>query len=171
MIRIAKPTSQDIQALTALAKKTFIESHGHSAPESDIKNYLSNHYTIAKFEEELADLKNNYHLLFINEELAGFSKIIFNQPIAAVSDDKITKLERIYILEKFHGQKLGLSLFNFNCELAKANQQKGIWLFTWIENKRAINFYEKLGFVVVGDHNFKVSETHSNPNWQYYLAF
>ena len=66
---------------------------------------------------------------------------------------------------------LNKELFKFNMEFAKQNNQKGIWLAVWIENKRAINFYLKMGFKKVGKFDFKISETHSNPNHILYLKF
>jgi ribosomal protein S18 acetylase RimI-like enzyme len=83
----------------------------------------------------------------------------------------VTKLERLYVLKEFHHLKLGLELFNFNVELSKKNNQAGMWLFVWTENLKAINFYKKAGFNIVGKYNFKISETHSNPNHQMLLLY
>ncbi|MDA7804192.1 GNAT family N-acetyltransferase [Crocinitomix sp.] len=171
MIRIEKPTITDVPKLTALAKETFIQSHGHSAAAEDIKAYMDLHYTEAVFANELNEPNNIYHLVYYKDELVGFSKIVYNQAIKAIDQSNITKLERIYILDNFHGLGIAKTVFDFNVELAKGNKQRGIWLFTWTENKRAIAFYEKLGFVIIGEHSFKISETHYNPNWQYYLGF
>ena len=79
------------------------------------------------------------------------------------------KLDRLYLLPEFFDKKLGIELLKHNIELAKKNQQKGIWLFTWIGNARAVNFYNKVGFKIIGSHQFKVSENHSNENYQMYL--
>lgn len=171
MIQIKKPLQKDISALTVLARETLVQSHGHSAPEKDIEAYLNRNYTEAEIEKELNNDQNIYRLLYYNNLLIGFSKMIYNQRIDTISQENITKLERIYILEEYHGLGIAKELFDFNIALAKDNNQVGIWLFTWTENKRAIGFYEKMGFVIVGEHDFRISETHSNPNWQYYLAF
>ena len=56
-------------------------------------------------------------------------------------------------------------------QLAKRNYQKGIWLYVWKENTRAYHFYLKSGFKVIGEHDFKISENHSNPNYQLFLEF
>jgi len=61
---------------------------------------------------------------------------------------------------------LGYQLFNFNIKLCKKLDQVGIWLNVWTENTRAINFYRKVGFKKIGEYNFKISPTHSNPNHQ-----
>mgnify|MGYP000515969351 CR=1 FL=1 len=56
-------------------------------------------------------------------------------------------------------------------KLCKENKQAGIWLAVWVENQKGISFYKKMGFKKVGDFNFKISETHSNPNHILYLEF
>jgi ribosomal protein S18 acetylase RimI-like enzyme len=83
--------------------------------------------------------------------------------------EDIAKLERIYILKEFYDLKLGYNLFEFNRSLARENNQKGIWLFVWKGNERAIKFYKKNGFEVIGNFDYKISETHSNPNYQMFL--
>jgi ribosomal protein S18 acetylase RimI-like enzyme len=83
----------------------------------------------------------------------------------------LAKLERIYLLKEFYDLKLGSALFNFNVDLSKQNNQMGMWLFVWKQNLRAVNFYKKNRFAIIGSYNFKISETHSNPNYQMFLKF
>jgi ribosomal protein S18 acetylase RimI-like enzyme len=171
MIQIEKPDINCAEELFMLAKKTFLQSHGHSAPEGDILNYINRHFNLESFKKELSDPSNLYHTLSSNDRIVGYSKIKLDQGIPALGESNITKLERIYLLDEAHGSGLGRNLFNFNIELAKQNKQAGIWLYTWVENHRAIAFYEKMGFAIIGSHNFKISETHANPNHQMFLAF
>ncbi len=96
MIRIQKITLADAKQLVELGKTTFVQSHGISASAEDIDNYVRANYTQTVFEKELADPNNIYHLLYYNDQLVGFSKVILNQPVANVTEQNITKLERIY---------------------------------------------------------------------------
>lgn len=80
----------------------------------------------------------------------------------------MAKLDRIYIDENFLEQKLGQILLDFNVEIAKRYHQRGIWLYTWIENLRAIHFYQKNGFNKIDEKDFKISDRHSNPNYIMY---
>ena len=164
-------TINELDAIVRLAKTTFRESHGHSAPEEDLEKYIERNFTRDNFRKEIEDPKNVFYLLRDNNEIIGYSKIIFNMPINAIEEPSITKLERIYFLEKFHGKGYAKQLFDFNVAVAKENKQKGIWLYVWVENNRAIEFYKKQGFEIVGRHDFKISERHVNPNHQLYLKF
>lgn len=162
MIRKAEIT--DAEPISKLGKQSFFEAHESSAPKEELEAYLNEKLSEEKLAIELQDEKNTFHLLFFENELAGYSKIIYNSPAPQLPDiTDACKLERIYFSKKFYGQKLGLKLFNFNKDLCIQNNQSGMWLTVWIGNERAINFYEKIGFKTIGEIMFKVGKIES-PN-------
>lgn len=168
MIRKAEIT--DAEIISNLGKQTFFEAHESSVPKEDLDVYLNDRLNKEEFSKELNAPTNIFHLLFYEEELAGYSKIICNTPPPQLPDViDACKLERIYFLQKFHGKRLGLKLFNFNKDLCTQNNQSGMWLTVWIGNERAINFYEKIGFKTIGEIMFKVGKTQS-PNLVMWLA-
>jgi diamine N-acetyltransferase len=103
--------------------------------------------------------------------VAGFSKINLNATHSNIAGENATKLDRIYLLKEYQGLKLGFELLKFNIDFSKNNNQSGIWLFTWTGNTKAIDFYHKIGFEIIGSHDFYVAQTHYNPNYQMYLNF
>ncbi len=169
MTSIVKATRNDYRLLSEIAKVTFMESHGHSAKLEDVNFYISQKYPESIFEEELLNNENIYHIIYSDNVVAGFSNIILNSPYSGSKNQHIAKLERLYLLREFYGQKLGRRLFEFNINIARENNQAGIWLYVWKENQRAINFYQKVGFTIIGSYDFKISDTHSNPNHQMFL--
>ena len=171
MTSIVKASEKDFKLLAGIGKKTFIESHGESADKKEIDTYVNEKNSCDFFQHELADSKNIYHIIYYNEIPAGYSKIILNSPHENIPALHVTKLERLYLLKEFYELKLGLGLFKFNVELSKKNNQAGMWLFTWKQNVRAINFYLKNGFKIIGSYDFKLSETHSNPNHHMFLKY
>ena len=171
MTSISRAGEKDFQLLSELAQLTFLESHGHSAPPADVAAYATEKYSPAVVKAELGDTKNIYFIIYTDNRPAGYSKIIFDTPYPDSPIKNITKLERLYLLKEFYNLKLGAELFQFNIDLAKRNNQEGIWLFVWKENGRAVNFYKKTGFLIIGSYDFKISETHSNPNHQMLLRF
>lgn len=171
MTSIVKAKDNDCQLLTDIGKTTFIESHGHSASQENIDLYVSEKYNSTVFKEELNLPKNIYYIIYHDKQPAGYSKIIFNTPHPNIKIENITKLERLYLLEKFYSLKLGSKLLKFNIELSQQNNQAGMWLFVWKENDRAVNFYKNAGFEIIGNYDFKLTETHSNPNYQMLLEY
>ena len=171
MTSIVRANEQHAALLADLGRTSFVESHGHSASMATINRYVDEKYNTEVLKAELADPENIYHIIYHGQEPAGFSKIIFDATHPNIPGKNVTKLERIYLLKAFLGLHLGLQLFKFNLELSQQNNQTGMWLFVWKENRRALQFYEKAGFKVVGNYDFKLTETHSNPNYQMLLTY
>jgi len=169
MIDIRSASVDDTSILRELAETTFLESHGHSANPEEIASYVLEKYNYDAIKAELEDAANSYHIIFVNNEPAGFSKIILNKPFAESNIENLTKLDRIYILKRYYDLHVGSALYDFILDFIKKHQQKGIWLFVWKENPRAVNFYQRKGFKIIGSHNFRISEHHSNPNHQMLL--
>ena len=165
MIDFQKLGVKDIAPLRKISIQTFLESHGHSAAEEDVSIYQRYAFAQKKLEEELLDSENLFYGLIKGHEMIGYSKIILNKPYSKKMSIDSCKMERIYILKEYYGSGLGQDLFDFNIKLTKENKQSNLWLYTWIENKRAVQFYLKNGFKIIDRADFKLSSNHSNPNY------
>ena len=171
MISIHRATTQDSEAISQIGKIAFEESHKDSCSAQDIASFIKEYYNPNAIHEELKDPKNIYHVLSYDGKPAGFSKIILDFEHANIAQKNVAKLDRIYFLKAYYGMKLGHDLLEFNVELCKASNQSGIWLFTWTGNLRAVNFYQKIGFQIIGHHLYKITDTQYNPNHQMLLEF
>ena len=171
MIKIVKASIEHSELIAEIGKRAFLESHGDSASTKDINDFISKTFNKESVSKEFENRNSIYHIIYFNDKAAGFSKVELNTSNVNVKDIEITKLDRLYLLKEFYGKNLGSGLIDFNIQLSKDNNQKGIWLAVWTENQRAINFYSKKGFKIVGKYNFKISETHSNPNHIMFLKY
>jgi len=169
MISVKRATAEDYGPIVAIGKVAVEEAHRDSTSAENLNEYLEKHYNDDAIKAELEDLNNIYHIVSYNGKPAGFSKIILNAAEPAITAENVTKLDRIYLLKEFYGLKLGFELLNFNIRLAVNNKQSGIWLYTWTGNKRAIDFYLKTGFTIIGSHKFYVTETYYNLNHLMFL--
>ena len=164
MIKIVKAHIEQAEVIAEIGRQSFLESHGNSASVEDVNRFILKTYTKEKISQEFENKNVLYHLLYFNDIIVGFSKIALSTANKDIQDLNVTKLDRLYLLKEFYGQNLGGELIDFNIELSKKHNQNGIWLAVWVKNQRAIKFYTKIGFKIVGKYNFKISETHSNPN-------
>lgn len=171
MISIRPATIQDLQLLIEIGSRSLLESHGHSAPPQVMQSYLSEKFTEEALAAELSDPENIFNIIFYNNFPAGYSKIIYHQPLAHVPQHAITKMERLYLLQEYYSLKLGQQLLQFNIDLSRSKGEPGMWLYVWKENERAIRFYTKAGFKIIGDGWFRLTDEHANPNWQMLLTY
>ena len=169
MISIIRATEKESSAIVNIGRSAVAEAHRGSCSDADLDDYLERNYNNNAIKEELRDSNNIYHILRYNNIPVGFSKIILNAGHPNIVAENVTKLDRIYVLKEYYGLKLGAELLNFNTRLAENNHQSGIWLYTWVENKRAIQFYLKAGFTIIGSHHFYVTNTHYNLNHHMFL--
>ncbi len=171
MIQIRKASVDAIDLIAQIGSETFLETYLINTPKSDIEAFINKAFDRNSLAEELRNPNIHFYLLYVENKLAGYSKILLNMPNENVESQQITKLDRLYLRKEFHGQDLGSTLFQHVVDFSKTQQQHGIWLYVWIENKRAINFYTKNNFKVVGYYDFVLSETRSNPNDVMYLEY
>ncbi|MEP7255179.1 MAG: GNAT family N-acetyltransferase [Ferruginibacter sp.] len=169
MISVIRATEEDHRSIVAIGKVAVADAHRAGTSAEDMNEYLEKNYNDHTISEELADPDNIYHIIQYNGNTVGFSKIILNTRHPGIKAENVTKLDRIYLLKEFYGLKLGLELLNFNIGVARKNKQSGIWLYTWIGNNRAIDFYGKAGFTIMGSHKFYVTETYYNLNHLMFL--
>ena len=169
MFSIIKATEKDYRTIVNLGNVSVEEAHRDSCSAEDLKEYLSANYNDEAIKAELRNADNIYHIIYYNQKPAGFSKIIYNAEHDNIAEKHVTMLDRIYLLSEFFNLKLGAELLKFNIELAREHAQSAMWLFTWIGNERAVKFYKKAGFKIIGSHHFKVSASHSNLNHHMFL--
>jgi len=171
MTTIVKATFADTSLITRIATDSFIALHEEGMSASDLAAYISTKLTIPVIEEELNNPENIFHIIYYNNQPAGYSKIIFNTPYPLIKSTAVTKMERLYLLKEFYDLKLGSVLFDFNSRLSRQANQAGMWLYVWTKNERAVHFYKKHGFEIIGKDDFKISPTLSNPNHIMYLQY
>lgn len=171
MIVLRRLTPADAEMLSEIGRESLVQSHGHSAPAAVMQAYVDRAFSTAACRAELTDEHNIFCGAFYNGQATGYFKIIFDSPHTAVNIQPVTKLERLYLLNDFYNLKLGHRLLAEALEVSKAHGNRGMWLNVWKKNERAIRFYEKQGFETVGESEFVLTESHSNPNWVMALRY
>ncbi|MDA0243541.1 MAG: GNAT family N-acetyltransferase [Chloroflexi bacterium] len=156
MPTIRPATPHDAQSLAQLAEETFRATFGAMNTAENMALHCQTNYSEAIQAREIA---NPHMLTLLCEEdgrLIGFAQLHWGEAPPCVSATHPTEIQRFYLAQDWHGQ--GIAPMLMNACLAEA-QQRGsdvVWLGVWEHNPRAISFYQKCGFVEVGDHVFPV---------------
>lgn len=155
-ISIRQATPEDAKLLTNLAYTTFWDAFAHhpkNAPE-DLAHYMRQAFNVEQLSTELADPKSIFLLAEVEDEIAGYAKIIIDNIEPGITAEQPIELSRLYSQQKFLGQGVGQTLMDACFERAKEENRDVMWLGVWEYNPRAQRFYEKNGFRVVGSHTF-----------------
>lgn len=157
-VEIKTCSLRDLETLQAISMETFNETFKDQNSPVQMKAYLEKAFNSEQLKKELSELSSEFHLIYFNEELAGYVKVNRNDAQSEKMGDESLEIERIYIKSPFQGKGLGKHLINKAMEIAKSNHKKMIWLGVWEKNENAIEFYKKMGFVQKGSHSFYMGD-------------
>ncbi len=154
MMHIRHITIDDLPALQQIGRQTFYETFADSNSETDMQDYLAKSFSKEQLSSELQNQDMAFYLLEIEGKTAGYLKLNFSQAQTELHDPNAIEIERIYVLQAFHGKGAGQALYQHAVNIARSKQARYIWLGVWEHNHRALRFYEKNGFTPFGKHTF-----------------
>jgi ribosomal protein S18 acetylase RimI-like enzyme len=152
--QIRKATTADVQAIIEISKQTFIETFGDVNTPANIEKYITANFNESQIETELNNPESLFYLATSGTQIIGYMKLNFGRVQSANHTPQSMEIQRIYVLKKFLGKKIGQVLMN---EAIITGQQEGvdsIWLGVWQQNHQAIAFYTKNNFVEFDVHDF-----------------
>lgn len=153
-IQLVKATINDLETVRQIGIDTFYESFSSVNTEKNMAHYLKTGFSLEKVASELGNPFSEFHLAYDGDELIGYLKINHGAAQSELKDGTSLEIERIYVLQAWHGQKIGQLLYDKAIEIARAQQYTYVWLGVWEKNEKAIGFYKRNGFVEFDKHLF-----------------
>lgn len=155
-MRIRHATLADAQALAEFGARTFEIAFGPDNTAEDMKDYLQSHYGVEIQSLEIEAPNIATLLAEVEDKLIGFVQLRLGSTHPHVDSTSPVELWRIYI----EPDRIGSGLAPVLMQAAKREARKcggdALWLSVWQENPRAIAFYHKEGFSIVGEKEFWV---------------
>lgn len=150
-LSIRQADISDANIICALGTTTFYEAYFEQDESGDLANYVLESFSPAQIKDELNDTNSTFFIAELNGKAVGYAKLRENSKVDCLENENAVELHRIYILERAKGKGVGGALMNRCFETARAKGYETIWLGVWELNSAAIKFYERLGFVKVGE--------------------
>lgn len=157
-IEIKRVSLDDIETLQNISIQTFFETFSESNTEENMAKYLEEGFSLERLTIELNDESSEFYFAVLDDDIIGYLKINLGQSQKELKEDNALEIERIYVLKKFQGTKVGQLLYDKAIEIAYNKKTNYVWLGVWEENPRAINFYKKNGFVEFDKHIFRLGD-------------
>ncbi len=157
-LKIRRGKSDDAEILAPLAVKIFNDTFAENPlnkPE-DMQAYISEAMSLEAFRKQLEGLDSIFFIAEIDGKMIGYAMLEEHSTEHCIDDENPIELNRLYVLQEFHGRGIAEKLMNECFEIALEKQYKTMWLGVWEFNYRAARFYEKLGFKKVGNHVFQL---------------
>jgi diamine N-acetyltransferase len=158
-LSIRQADISDLKFICALGVTTFYEAYYEQDNSGDLADYVLESFSRAQIEAEFNNADSTFFIAELNGKAVGYAKLRENSTVDCLKSANAVELHRIYILERAKGKGVGGKLLNSCFETARAKGYETIWLGVWEQNSAALRFYEKIGFVKVGELQFPYGET------------
>lgn len=156
-IEIRPTRPGDAPALAAVGQATFLETYAGIVDGADILSHGQGPHSTATYEAFLADPRYRLFLAVCPPGDAPVGYTVFCPPdLPVATGEGDLELKRIYVLHRFHGDKVGPRLLQAGLDWARQAGFRRVLLGAYGENHRALAFYRRNGFVQVGTRVFRV---------------
>ncbi len=130
--------------ISAVAQRIFV-------PEKSVQEF----YDILEEEGELSDV-DNFQKVYV-ENCGLFLAVMDDDKLVGTGavkklDGKTAELKRLWLLEEYHGQKIGYQVVSRLLDFARKQKYERVWLQTSLKQERAISFYKRVGFYKIPNY-------------------
>lgn len=160
---VRRADSDDAARLALLAERTFRETFATETNLSDMDLYCTRSFGAEIQMQEILD--SNYVTLLAEVEgkLVAFGQVKLRSPKGCVSaalpsQTCLAELYRLYVSSELHGRGVAQAVMAEVLDTVVKADADCLWLGVWEHNPRAIAFYNKCGFAVVGEHVFQFGD-------------
>ena len=155
---IRKVDISEIEKIRSIGIETFAESFESENSAADMSAYLEEKFSLERLRSELGNAESSFYFVELDGNPVGYLKVNIGSAQSEQSLEDALEIERIYILKKFHGKRLGKLFFDKAVEITTQLKLKRIWLGVWEDNTLAIDFYQRQGFTKFAEHPFALGD-------------
>jgi len=157
-VRIRRAEEHDALALSILAEETFRAAFADLNTAENMRLHCAATYSQALQLAEIRDSSRETWVAEVEGRLVAYVQLRFDAPSPMIPGERPIEIQRFYVNASHHGAGLAHQLMAEVRKRADAAGSAVLWLGVWERNAKALAFYRKWGFEVVGEHTFKVGE-------------
>lgn len=160
MVTIRPAVPADVEALSALGKRTFVDTfvHGFAIPypDADLEHFLEEAFGV---EETARRVANGACLMLVAEQDGRLLAYAQSGPCDLPHPDATPvqgELKRLYVDRQAQGMGLGRTLMDASMAWLERNFKGPLWIGVWSGNDKAQRLYRAYGFEFAGEYEFPV---------------
>jgi ribosomal protein S18 acetylase RimI-like enzyme len=157
-IRIRRAEEDDALELSVLAERTFRAAFAESNTAANMHLHCAANYGQAL---QLAEIRESSRETWVAEadgRLIAYLQLRLDAASPMLSGERPVEIQRFYVDASHHGAGLAHELMAHVLVRAEVAGSAALWLGVWERNPRAVAFYRKWGFDVVGEHIFMLGD-------------
>jgi diamine N-acetyltransferase len=168
------PQKEDLIPLNELGRTTFVETFGHLYSADNLGRFLQESHSLEGLERALHDEQVRYRIACTESgALIGYCAIGFKGKLPTASlgleGRKVMELKQLYLRPSHFALGISDALMEWALSEARKSNCDDVLLSVYSENPRAQRFYQRYGFVHVGQFFFMVGD-HKDDEFLYRLS-
>jgi ribosomal protein S18 acetylase RimI-like enzyme len=153
-LEIRHAAGRDVRLISALSITTCYEAYFEFDPPHDLADYCFNFLNPEATESEFNDPDSTFLIAELGGNAVGFIKLRENKIVDCLKDRHAIEVQRIYVLEKLKGRKIGQRMIEAGAAIGREKGYEVLWLGVWDKNVAAQKFYDRIGMTNVGTTDF-----------------
>lgn len=154
-------TASDAEMLSPFARRVFNDTFAADNDPVALGAYMDGAFNVPRQREELSNPACTVLLAHHDDVLVAWALV--RDDVAAPADSAIPgarplHLNRFYVDHAWHGRDVARALMTKVQRVTLTRGHNALWLTTWERNARAIRFYEREGFAIVGTTWFQLGD-------------
>jgi diamine N-acetyltransferase len=153
-LRLRIATQADALNLTALSIQVWLDNYATGGLRDTLSRYVLTEFTEEKLSRIVSDPNTLVLVAEKDDHLIAYLQAALDRSTALSTAKKQAEIDRVYVQEPFCRSGVGsLLMQEGEKQLAKLGFEL-VWLSAWEHNRRALRFYEKLGYEKLGMLDF-----------------
>ena len=161
-IGLRRATPADAARLAAFAATAFSDTFAAQNRPEDLAAYLAEAFGEPLQRAELTDPHSTVFLAERDGDVVGYVMLRDGPAPACVNDTSAIEIARLYAGQRWIGAGIGALLMQRCLVEAASRGRRTIWLGVWERNARAIGFYQRWHFTIVGSRPFQLGSDRQN---------
>jgi GNAT superfamily N-acetyltransferase len=159
---IRRATAADAGPLAELALRSFLDAFAAQNDPADVAAYTARVYGPAQQAAEIANPGIATLIAELDGRMAAYAQVRRGTTAPGVDDASAVELMRFYVDAPWHGRGVAGRMMDAVLRTAREQGAGTVWLAVWEHNPRAMAFYLKRGFQVVGSNDFWLGSDRQN---------
>lgn len=150
-LHVRSAVHEDCYRISQIASATFALACPANTPAEEIEQYIQSNLLPVHFEALLGDGQKQLRVVLKGTQIVGYSLITLDpEPLGIAVADNVAELTRCYLSPDHHGTGAAQALLDGTLR----GIEQSVRLTVNETNDRAIRFYQRNGFDIVGETRF-----------------
>lgn len=149
-VHLRDATPADAVALAVLGLHVFVDTYATEGVAAALAREALHAFEPGSVAATLARPGESVVVAALGERLVGFVHWTADACWPSLAAPRQAKVQRLYVLPRFHGAGLGARLLDHAGDAARRAGVQALWLTCWCGNARALRFYARLGWAECG---------------------